>query len=103
MPDSSLPPAVPASMTDDERRAVALRRLKARYDLRVHAFVYVVVNAMLVALWAVASPGGFFWPVIPLLGWGIGLVIHAYTVFYPEAYTEDQIKREMEKVDRAGR
>lgn len=103
MTDFGLPPVVPAAMTDDQRRAYALRRLKARYDLRVHAVVYVIVNAMLVAIWAVTAPGGFFWPVLSILGWGIGLAIHAYTVFFPESYTEEQIERELRKVDRAGR
>ena len=38
--------------------------------------VYVVVNVMLVAIWA-ASGGGYFWPIWPILGWGIGLGCHA--------------------------
>jgi class 3 adenylate cyclase len=45
-------------------------------NVRVHATIYVVVNVMLVAIWA-ASGGGYFWPIWPILGWGIGLGAHA--------------------------
>jgi hypothetical protein len=42
--------------------------------------VYVLVNAFLILIDIVTSPGDywFFWP---LLGWGIGLVLHAVSVF----------------------
>jgi class 3 adenylate cyclase len=36
----------------------------------------VVVNVMLIGIWA-ASGGGYFWPIWPMLGWGIGLGGHA--------------------------
>jgi uncharacterized protein DUF1707/2TM domain-containing protein len=34
---------------------------------------YVAVNLMLIVIWAVTG-AGYFWPIWPLLGWGIGLV-----------------------------
>jgi hypothetical protein len=37
---------------------------------------------------------GFFWPVFPILGWGIGLVLNAWDVYRPEGFTEDEIRRE---------
>jgi class 3 adenylate cyclase len=45
-------------------------------SVRIHLAVYVVVNVMLVGIWA-ASGGGYFWPVWPILGWGIGVGCHA--------------------------
>jgi class 3 adenylate cyclase len=45
-------------------------------SVRIHATIYAVVNLMLIAIWA-ASGGGYFWPIWPLLGWGIGLGCHA--------------------------
>jgi Domain of unknown function (DUF1707)/2TM domain len=44
--------------------------------VREHVAAYVVVNVLLVAVWA-ATGAGYFWPIWPLLGWGIGLVPHA--------------------------
>ena len=59
-----------------------------------HLFIYVAVNAFLVAIWVLFAGGTpdklqavvekpanaasiGFWPVFPLLGWGLVLVIHA--------------------------
>ncbi len=44
--------------------------------LRAHAISYLLVMALLVAIWALTTPGGYFWPVWPMLGWGIGLASH---------------------------
>src|SRR3712207_7042354 len=40
-------------------------------SLKIHLTVYVAVNLILIAIWAVAG-GGYFWPIWPILGWGIG-------------------------------
>jgi class 3 adenylate cyclase len=45
-------------------------------SLRIHVAVYVVVNVMLIGIWAV-SGGGYFWPIWPLLGWGAAVGCHA--------------------------
>jgi class 3 adenylate cyclase len=51
------------------------RRSGLEVSFRIHLTVYILVNVMLVAIWA-ASGGGYFWPVWPLLGWGIGVGAH---------------------------
>lgn len=56
------------------RTSLALRRAAWR-SYEVHLRVYIAVIAMLVALWAL-SGGGYFWPVWPALGWGIGVATH---------------------------
>ncbi len=48
-----------------------------RRDFRAHATAYVLVMVLLVAIWLLTTPGGYFWPVWPMLGWGIGLAVHA--------------------------
>lgn len=88
-------------MTIDDTRDLALReravkRLKKRRDFYGHILVYLLVNTFLVVIWAVTSPGGFFWPVFPLVGWGIGVVMNAWDVFWAEEVSEDRIQREME-------
>jgi len=40
-----------------------------------HFRVFVLVQLMLVAIWALTGLG-YFWPVWPLMGWGIGIVVH---------------------------
>jgi len=41
--------------------------------------VYVVVNIGFILIWVV-SGGGYFWPIWPIIGWGIGLGIHAFSL-----------------------
>jgi hypothetical protein len=79
---------------DSELRHKAIRRLKKRRDFGQHLVVYVVVNGFLVAIWAITGLHGFFWPVFPILGWGIGLVLNAWDVYRPEGFTEDEIRKE---------
>jgi class 3 adenylate cyclase len=52
------------------------RRGALATSVRIHVAVYVVVNVMLVGIWA-ASGGGYFWPIWSILGWGIGVGCHA--------------------------
>lgn len=67
-----------------------------RGDLRAHLLAYVTVNAFLVAIWAVTG-AGFFWPLFPIFGWGIGVAFNVWDVYSPEA-TQEQIAAEMERL-----
>lgn len=84
-------------LTDEEIRKVA----KARVGFKIHAAVYVIVNAFLAAIWFITNATGeaedawYYWPVWPLMGWGIGLAIHGFVVFGAGA---DWEKREEEKL-----
>ena len=80
----------------DAGREAAIERLKKRRDFRSHVVVYVVVNTMLVVVWAV-SGAGYFWPMWPILGWGVGLALNAWTVYGERPITEDDIRRETER------
>ena len=85
----------------DERtlRDLAVERLKKKAEFRVHLLSYVMVNTFLVIIWAVTSPG-FFWPVFPIAGWGIGLVFHAWDAYGRGVPTEQQIRQEMDRLAR---
>ena len=74
---------VPPDIVDDDLRARALKHLKAKRDLQAHIVAYVTVNLMLVGIWWV-SGAAFFWPVFPILGWGIGLAFNVWDVMSPE-------------------
>jgi len=37
---------------------------------------YLVINAMLIVIWALTG-AGYFWPIWPILGWGAGLALAA--------------------------
>jgi eukaryotic-like serine/threonine-protein kinase len=49
-------------------------------SFKVHLTFYLLVNVFLIAIWAVIG-GGYFWPIWPILGWGIAVAAHAAPVF----------------------
>jgi Domain of unknown function (DUF1707)/2TM domain len=55
-------------------------RPDARAGFGEHLRTYLWVMALLVAIWALTGMG-YFWPVWPALGWGIGIASHASAVF----------------------
>jgi class 3 adenylate cyclase len=44
-------------------------------SFKTHLTVYLLVNTLLIGIWA-ASGAGYFWPIWPILGWGIGVAAH---------------------------
>lgn len=86
-----------APSTDQELREQAIRQLRKKRDFRTHLFIYVLVNAMLVVIWAVTG-AGFFWPAFVILGWGIGVAAHAWDVYARKPITEEEIRRETERL-----
>ena len=86
-----------APRTDEELREQAILQLKKKRDFRTHIFIYVLVNAMLIVIWAVTG-AGFFWPVFPLVGWGIGIGANAWDVYGRKPITEEEVQRETERL-----
>jgi hypothetical protein len=88
-------------MTDDvELRRLATRRADMKLAFRSHLIAYAVVNAGLVAINILSSPGHwwFYWP---MLGWGVGLGAHAATVYMDgEGMRDRLIEQEFEKLRR---
>jgi len=85
---------------DQTARDQAVTHLKKRRDFHAHLLGYVLVNAFLVVIWAVIGAHGFFWPIFSIAGWGIGLVMNAWDVYWRHPITETDIKREIEREDR---
>jgi len=83
-------------MEDSGRREAAIARLKAKREFWTHLTAYLVVNTMLVIIWLITDVGGYFWPVWPIAGWGIGLTLHAVETFRTPI-GEAAIQREMER------
>ena len=94
--------AINESTRDEVLRDRAIKRLKKRRDFFAHLLVYVLVNAFVVAIWALTNPDGFFWPIFPMAGWGIGVVMNAWDVFLNDEFDEEKIRREMERLQGHG-
>ncbi len=79
-----------------ERARKRVQQLKGFY---AHLTAYVLVNALLVVLSIASGEPWSFWP---LLGWGIGILAHALTVFGPgllfgDDWEQRQIRKLMER------
>ena len=81
-------------------RDKAVRQLKKQRDFRSHVLVYVLVNTFLVVIWVVTGGHGFFWPIFPIAGWGIGVIMNAWDVYGRQEITEDDIHREMDRLSK---
>ena len=70
----------PVTRDQEQRRYErAHARVQAIKGFHTHAMAFVVVNVALLALNALV--GGGWWFYWPLIGWGIGLGLHAFGVF----------------------
>jgi phosphate/sulfate permease len=87
-------------MTEEEIYQRARKRVEEKKGFFSHLAVYVVVNAVLVLIWAFTSRG-YPWFVWPLGGWGIGLVFHFLGVFLFSKETNwerNEIEKEAERI-----
>ena len=60
--------------------ARGVRRKPATVGLIYHTHAYLMVNSALVLIWALAG-GGYPWFLWAVVGWGIGLALHALSYF----------------------
>jgi hypothetical protein len=83
--------------SESDLRQAAVMQLRKKRGFQAHVLAYLMVNLLFVTIWFVTTPHGFFWPVFPMFGWGIGLVFNAWDVYAP-APSEDRIRREMNRM-----
>ena len=89
-------------LSEDEILRRAKRRVALKTGFTIHALVYVLVNAGLLAvnLWN----GGQRWFLFPLLGWGLGLAIHGIVTLIAlrgEGLRDRMLADEVERVRKA--
>ncbi|MBK7872708.1 MAG: 2TM domain-containing protein [Saprospiraceae bacterium] len=93
------------SMRDIELEK-ARKRVKKKKEFYQHLGSYIAVGGFFFLMNVVTSFGDW-WFYYPMLGWGIGLVIHFFTVFgipgvvnYNEDWEERAIQEELERLRR---
>ncbi len=104
LPSWQPPAAATDPATDPELRAAALTRLEEVKAFKIHLTVYAAVIGFLVAVWLVTG-GGYFWPIWPMLGWGLGLGLHAASLRWEREPTEEEISEQARRIleQRGGR
>lgn len=84
---------------DNDARELAIKRLRAKREFKANLSVYVAVNVFLWLLWLFTDSNkhGVPWPVWPTCGWGIAIVMGAWSVYGRRVITEADIQNEMER------
>jgi cytochrome b561 len=93
-------------MSEEELYREAKKRVEEKKDFFTHLAVYLVVNVMLILIWAFVTDDGFPWFVFPLGGWGIGVLFHFLNTFVFSRGTDWEkraIEREMERLRKVGK
>ncbi len=82
-------------ITQEETDAMEyVQELKSFY---MHAMTFVVINVFLILLNLISSPG-YLWFLWVLLGWGLGLALHAvYTFDWFSLFDSEWEKKQIEK------
>jgi len=90
-----------SGMSEEQIYELAKKRVEEKRGFFIHFTVYIVVNIILVLIWAFAAGRGFPWFIFPLGGWGIGVLFHFLGVFVfsgQSAWDRRAIEKEMEKI-----
>ena len=98
-------------MSDEEIRNLAIQRVRRKRRFFSHLTVYLIINAFLWCMWALAAAGygwgmrstTFPWPVFVTVFWGIGLISHALGVFaFHGDWEKKEIDREIARLKKGG-
>jgi len=88
-------------MSEEQIYEEAKKRVEAKKGFYIHLAVYCCVNILFIILWAIESRSEFPWFIIPLLGWGIGIIAHFLNVIvFPGRTGKAAIEKEVEKIRR---
>ena len=88
------------NISEKELYEEARKRVEEKKGFYIHLTVYLLVNTMLVIIWAVTGDG-FPWFVFPLGGWGIGVLFHFLSIFFfsrTTAWERREIEKEVERL-----
>jgi len=74
--------------TQEEKYNRALKKVRVRKGFYINLINYVIINILLAIINYITNPGNwwFYWVTI---GWGIGIVFHAFSVFGVSGYFGD--------------
>ena len=88
-------------MDSEHKYKIARKRVEARIGFIIHAAIFVLVNALLVTINLTTAPQEF-WFLYPLIGWGLGLLLHAvlaFSDFSAGDWKKRMIEKELERLD----
>lgn len=86
-------------LSEEEVYEVAKKRVKVKKEFYSHLGAWVLVNILLVLIWALTSPGGYKWFLWPLCIWGFFVLAHFVQAFvFKPSSEKGAIEKEAEKI-----
>jgi 2TM domain-containing protein len=85
---------------EQQARRAARKRIEKRRNLEGGFVAYAVVNAGLIAIWAL-SGGGYFWPGWVMAAWGIGMIL-GLCDYLRKPVTDADVEAEVRKIQSRG-
>lgn len=82
----------------EELRDQAIASLKRKQAFWNYLLIWLAVGGLATVIWWFSTPGGYFWPIWPILGMGIAVPILGYSAFgrrggLSEKRIQDEMKR----------
>ena len=90
-------------MTDEEITKLARKRVEEKKGFFIHLMVYILVNLLVILMWAFVYGGGYPWFAWMTGGWGIGILSHFLGVFVfnkASGWERHQMDAEVERIKR---
>ena len=87
--------------TDDELRKKAEKIAEGKIGFQIHFSAYLAVNAFFIALWLLTPNDAglqFPWFIIPMFGWGIGILVHYFGAYRGLGYQERIASKEYQRL-----
>ena len=81
------------SHTDYLQAALQMQRWR---DFGSQVLAYVIGSIVFIIIWAVQGKG-FFWPIYPLLVWGLGVSVQHFTVVIRGQITDEDVRRTLNR------
>jgi 2TM domain len=81
------------SHTDYLQAALQMQRWR---DFGSQVLAYVIGSIVFIIIWAVQGKG-FFWPIYPLLVWGLGVSVQHFTVVIRGQITDEDVRRALNR------
>ena len=87
------------TLTDEQIMEEAKKRVKAKKDFYSHLAAWVIVNIILLIIWATVGDRHEVWFVFPLGIWGAFVLLHGLNVFVLSRKSDiGAIEKEVDKI-----
>jgi hypothetical protein len=87
-------------MNNQKTEQTAQQNAKLKVEFRIHMVTYIAVNSLLAIINLTLTPG-YLWFIWPLMGWGLGIILHGINVYLStksslkERMIQKQLKKEI--------